>query len=161
MPRMSEQVRHLIGLENLLARARRRQRECERDEGAPEGPRTRRYGELVQRLGEEIHAADRSQLEDYLRYVEGDLIPRILHRVENAKEGMVDAAKRVVAGRAHLIELRTEYSDALERSRSVRERLGLDPIVPAEARFGLGTHPPHADRATREAFDLVKEFLKG
>jgi hypothetical protein len=161
MPRMSEQVRHLIGLENLLARARRRQRECERDEGAPEGTRTRRYGDLVRRLGEEIHAADRSQLEDYLRYVEGDLIPRILHRVENAKDGMVEAAKRVVAGKAHLLDLRTEYSDALERSRSVRERLGLDPIVPAEARFGLGTHPPHADRATREAFDLVKEFLKG
>jgi hypothetical protein len=161
MPRMSEQVRQLIGLENLLARARRRQRECERDEGGPEGRRAKQYAELVRRLGEEIHAADRGQLEDYLRYVEGDLVPRILHRVEHAKEGMVEAAKRVVAGKAHLIELRTEYSDALERSRSVRERLGLDPIVPAEARFGLGSHPPHSDRATREAHDLVKDFLKG
>jgi hypothetical protein len=157
---MSEQVRHLIGLENLLARARRRQRECERDEGAS-GVRTRRFAEVVRRLGEEIHAVDRGQLEDYLRYVEGDLLPRILQRVEGAKDGMVEAAKQVVAGRAHLHELRTEYSDALERSRSVRERLGLDPILPAEARFGLGGHPPHADRPTREAFDLVKEFLKG
>ncbi|HEX5138662.1 MAG TPA: hypothetical protein VFY93_16950 [Planctomycetota bacterium] len=157
---MSEQVRHLIGLENLLARARRRQRECERDEGA-DATRTRRFAEVVRRLGEEIHATDRTQLEDYLRYVEGDLIPRILHRVEGAKEGMVEAAKRVVAGKGHLTELRTEYSDALERSRSVRERLGLDPIVPAEARFGLGSHPPHSDRPTREAYDLVKEFLKG
>lgn len=160
MSPMSEQVRHLIGLENLLARARRRQRECERDEGGSEGDRSRRYAELVRRLGEEIHAADRTQLESYLRYVEGDLIPRILHRVENAKDTMVDSAKRVVAGKVHLVELRTEYSDALERSRSVRERLGLDPIVPAEARFGLGTPPPHSDRATREAFDLVKDFLK-
>lgn len=161
MPRMSEQVRHLIGLENLLARARRRQRECERDEGTADGQRGRRYADLVRRLGEEIHATDRTQLEDYLKYVEGDLVPRILHRVETAKDAMVDGAKRVVAGKAHLLELRTEYSDALERSRSVRERLGLDPIVPAEARFGLGPHPPHADRATREAHDLVKEFLKG
>ena len=160
MSPMSEQVRHLIGLENLLSRARRRQRECERDEGV-DGARTRRFAEVVRRLGEEIHATDRAQLEGYLRYVEGDLVPRILHRVEGAKEGMVDAAKRVVAGKAHLLELRTEYSDALERSRSVRERLGLDPIVPAEARFGLGSHPPHADRATREAHDLVKDFLKG
>ena len=161
MPRMSEQVRHLIGLENLLARARKRQRECERDEGGPEGQRARRYVELVRRLGEEIHAADRTQLEAYLHYVEGDLVPRILHRVEHAKDAMVEAAMRVVAGKGHLAELRTEYSDALERSRSLRERLGLDPIVPAEARFGFGSHPPHADRATREAHDLVKEFLKG
>jgi hypothetical protein len=160
MSRMSERVRQLIGLENLLARARRRQRECERDEGA-EGVRTRRFADVVRRLGDEIHATDRAQLEAYLHYVEGDLVPRILQRVEGAKEGMVDAAKRVVAGRAHLQELRTEYSDALERSRSVRERLGLDPIVPAEARFGLGNHPPHSDRPTREAYDLVKEFLKG
>jgi hypothetical protein len=160
MSRMSEQFRHLIGLENLLSRARRRQRECERDEGAS-GARTRRFADVVRRLGEEIHAADRTQLEDYLRYVETDLVPRIMTRVEGAKEGMVDAAKQVVAGKAHLLELRTEYSDALERSRSVRERLGLDPIVPAEARFGLGGHPPHADRPTREAYDLVKEFLKG
>jgi hypothetical protein len=159
MPRMSEQVRHLIGLENLLSRARRRQRECERDEGA-DGVRTRRFADVVKRLGEEIHATDRAQLEEYLRYVEGDLVPRILQRVEGAKEGMVDAAKRVVAGKAHLLELRTEYSDALERSRSVRERLGLDPIMPAEARFGLGGPPPHPDRATREAYDLVKEYLK-
>lgn len=160
MSRMSEQVRHVIGLENLLARARRRQRECERDEGA-NGARTRRFGEVVRRLGEEIHAVDRVQLEQYLRYVEGDLVPRILQRVEGAKEAMVDAAKQVVAGKAHLLDLRTEYTDALERSRSVRERLGLDPIVPAEARFGLGTHPPHADRPVREAYDLVREFLKG
>jgi hypothetical protein len=157
---MSEQVRHLIGLENLLSRVRRRIRECERDEGA-EGPRGRQYAGLLRRLSEEIHQADRGQLEDYLHYVEQDLVPRILHRVENAKDGMVEAAKRIVAGRAHLGELRNEYSDALERSRSVRERLGLDPIVPAEARFGLGPHPPHADRATRDAFDLVKDYLKG
>jgi hypothetical protein len=158
---MSEQVRHLIGIENLLTRARRRHRECERDEGGPDGQRGRRYAELVRRLGEEMHQADRAQLEDYLRYVEHDLVPRILHRVEQAKESMVDAAKRVVAGKAHLIELRTEYSDALERSRSVRERLGLDPIVPAEARFGLGSYPAHADRSTREAHDLAKDYLKG
>jgi hypothetical protein len=161
MARMSEQVRHLIGLENLLARARRRHRECERDEGGPDGTRGRRYAELVRRIDDEIHHADRVQLDEYLRYVEQDLIPRILQRVEHAKETMVEAAKRVVAGKAHLIELRTEYTDALERSRSVRERLGLDAIVPAEARFGLGPHPPHADRATREAHDLAKDYLKG
>jgi len=137
---MSEQVRHLIGLENLLAKARRRQRECERDEGSAQGPRTRRYAQLVSRLGEEIHQVDRGQLEEYLRYVEQDLVPRILQRVETAKEKMVDAAKHVVAG--------------------IRERLGQDPIMPLEARFGLGAHPPHADRATREAHDLVKEYLK-
>jgi len=158
---MNEQVRHLIGLENLLAKARRRHRECERDEGSAQGPRARRYAELVTRIGEEIHQVDRGQLEEYLRYVEQDLVPRILQRVEGAKEKMVDAAKRVVAGKAHLLELRVEYSDALERSRSLRERLGQDPIMPLEARFGLGAHPPHADRTTREAHDLVKEYLKG
>jgi hypothetical protein len=160
MPRMSEQVRHLIGLENLLSRVRRRIRECERDEGH-EGPRGRQYTGLLRRLGDEIHQADRGQLEDYLRYVEQDLVPRILHRVETAKDGMLDAAKRIVAGRAHLADLRGEYSDALERSRSVRERLGLDPIVPAEARFGLGPLPPNSERATRDAYDLIREYLKG
>jgi hypothetical protein len=66
-----------------------------------------------------------------------------------------------VDGKHQLMELRTEYSDALERSRSVRERLSLDPFKPAEARFGLGPHPPRADRQLREAHDLVKEYLKG
>jgi len=158
---MSEQVRHLVGLENLLFKARRRHRECERDEGRPDGPRTSLYGQLIKRLSDEIHAADRAQLEDYLAYVEQDLIPRITQRVEGAKEGMVEAAKQVVDGKTQLLELRTEYSDALERSRSLRERLGLDPFLPAEARFGLGAHPPNADRRLRDAFDIVKEFLKG
>jgi len=161
MARMSEQVRHLIGLENLLLKARRRHRECERDEGSSQGPRTRQYRSLIRRLGDEIHAADRRQLEDYLTYVEQDLIARIAKRVERTKDEMVEAARQVVDGKHQLMELRTEYSDALERSRSVRERLGLDPFKPAEARFGLGPHPPHADRQVREAHDLVKEYLKG
>jgi hypothetical protein len=149
MARMSEQVRHLIGLENLLLKARRRHRECERDEGSSQGPRTRQYRSLIRRLGDEIHAADRRQLEDYLTYVEQDLIPRIAKRVERAKDEMVEAARQVVDGKHQLMEMRSEYSDALERSRSVRERLGLDPF------------PPHADRQLREAHDLVKEYLKG
>jgi len=161
MPRMSEQVRHLIGLENLLLKARRRHRECERDEGSSQGPRTRQYKLLIKRLSDEIHAADKGQLEDYLAYVEQDLIPRIAKRVEGTKIEMVAAARHVVDGKSQLMEHRSEYSDALERSRSVRERLGLDPFKPAEARFGLGPHPPNADMHVREAHDLVKEYLKG
>ena len=158
---MSEQVRHLVGLENLLLKARRRHRECERDEGTANGPRTVRYRDLIRRLSDEIHAADRGQLEDYLAYVEQDLIQRIAQRVEETKREMVDAARQKVDGKTRLLELRTEYSDALARSRSVRERLGLDPFKPAEAHFGMGMHPPHADRHLREAFDLVREYLKG
>jgi len=161
MTRMSEQVRQLVGLENLLLKARRRHRECERDEGSANGPRTRRYRALIKRLSDEIHAADRGQLEDYLAYVEQDLIPRIAKRVEATKEEMIESARQLVEGKLKLQELRTEYSDSLDRSRSVRERLGLDPFKPAEAHFGLGVHPPHADRHLREACDIVREYLKG
>lgn len=161
MARISEPVRHLVGLENLLLKARRRHRECERDEGTPEGLRTVRYRDLIRRLSEEIHAADRCQLEEYLAYVEQDFIQRIARRVEETKQQMVDAARQIVEGKLRLLELRNEYTDALERSRSLRERLGLDPFKPAEVQFGLGLHPPHADRHLREAADLVREYLKG
>jgi hypothetical protein len=157
---MSERVRQLVGLENLLLKARRRYRECERDEGDENGPRTRRYKVLIRKIGDEIHAADKSQLEDYLAYVEQDLIPRIAKRVESTKALMVEAARRIVEGKIQLNELRTEYSDALDRSRSVRERLGLDPFKPAEAHFGLTVQGTTSDRHAREAFDIVKEYLK-
>jgi hypothetical protein len=161
MARISEQVRHLVGLENLLLKARRRMRECERDEGRAGGPRALRYKDLIGRLGDEIHAADRGQLQEYLAYVEQDLIPRMAQRVEATKQEMVEAAKQIVDGKARLMEIRAEYTDALERSRSVRERLGLDPLRAVETHFGLGLHPPHADRNLRDAYDVVREYLKG
>ena len=73
---------------------------------------------------------------------------------------MVAAARHVVDGKHNLSELRHEYTDALDRSRQVRERLGLDPFRPLEVHFGLGAHAPHADRPERDAHDLVREYLK-
>ena len=159
MAKMSDLVRHLVGMENLLVKARRRHRECEREEGA-DGRRTGLYRDLITRISDEIHSADQGQLEEYLAYVEQNLLPRISRRVDATLGDMVGAAKQIVDGRISLQELRTEYTDALERVRSVRERLGLDPFKPVEIRFGLGNHPPNAERRTREAHDLVKEHLK-
>ena len=65
MTKMSEQVRHLVGLENTLQKARRRHRECERERGSDD-PRTQRYVGLIARLSEEIHSADKGQLESAL-----------------------------------------------------------------------------------------------
>ena len=149
-----------MGLENLLVKARRRHRECEREEGSADGPRGARYRTLVARLGEEIHSADKSKLEEYLGYMESVLLPRISSRVESSKDEMVEAARQIVDGRARLHDLRTEYTDALDRIRSVRERLGLDPFRPADAHFGLGAHPPTSDRRERDAHDIVREYLK-
>jgi hypothetical protein len=156
---MSEQVRHLVGLENTLLKARRRHHECEREEG-PGGEGTLRYARLVERLSEEIHSVDTQQLQDYLFYVENELLPRIARKTEQAKEDMVRAALHIVDGRHDLMELRRELTDALERVRSVRERLDMDPFRPPEAKFGLGPHPPNADRRIRDAHSLVKDFLK-
>jgi len=160
MPRISDQVRQLVGLENLLVKARRRHRESEREEGEG-GEKTRRYRALIKRLSDELHATGREQLEEYLAYVEGDLLPRISKRVEATKETMVEAARRIVEARMHLAELRLEYSDALDRSRSLRERLGLELFRAPDLHWGVGVHAPHADRHEREAHDLVREYLKG
>ncbi len=160
MPRISDQVRQLVGLENLLVKARRRHRECEREEGSS-GEKTRRYRALIKRLSDELHAAGREQLEEYLNYVESDLLPRISKRVEGTKEAMIEAARRIVESRVHMAELRLEYSDALDRSRSLRERLGQDPFLAPDLHWGVGVHAPHADRHDREAHDLVREYLKG
>ena len=156
---MSDAVRHLVGLENILVKARRRNRECEREEGG-NGPKARRYRALIKRLSDEIHSADRTQLEEYLAYVEDEFIPRIHQRVDETKAEMVAAARLAVDGKHNLSELRHEYTDALDRSRQVRERLGLDPFRPLEAHFGLGAHAPHADRRDREAHELVRGYLK-
>jgi len=160
MAKMSDEVRLLVGLENLLLKARRRHRECEREAAGSPAPRAKRYAELIARLSEEIHSTDQSRLEEYLSYVEQSLLPRIATHVEATKDEMLEAAKQMVDARGHLMDLRTEYTDALERIRSVRERLGLDPFKPLEARFGVGPHPPNADRRVREAHGLMKDFLK-
>ncbi len=157
--KMSDQVRQLVGLENVLRKARRRRRECEREHGQGSAP-LRRYEDLIERVSGEIDAADRGQLQEYLGYLEQSLIPRISTRVETTKEDMVTAATRVVDGKTQLLELRAEYSDTLERCRVVRERLGLDPFRPVEAHFGLGVHAPNASRHAREAHNLVKEYLR-
>ena len=57
---MSDQVRLFVGLENILLKARRRVRECEREEGGASGAASGRYRELVARLSNEIQAADRA-----------------------------------------------------------------------------------------------------
>ncbi|MDH3590378.1 MAG: hypothetical protein OER88_00760, partial [Planctomycetota bacterium] len=152
---MSDQVRQLVALENVLRKARRRRRECEREIGA-QGDRTQRYGDLIDRIADEIDGADKGQLQEYLDYLEQSLIPRISGRVETTKEQMVEAATQVVDGKTQLSELRSEYTDTLERCRVVRERLGLDPFKPAEAHFGLGVHKPNATMHEREAHSLVK-----
>lgn len=160
MSKMSDQVRLIVGLENILLKARRRVRECEREEGGPSGAAGTRYRDLVARLSDEIQGADRSQLEEYLHYMEGTVLARLAKRVETEKEAMVASARRIVEGKVRLHEFRHEFTDALDRIRVVRERLGTDPFKPAEIRFGLGTHAPGVDRHAREAHDLVKEFLK-
>lgn len=160
MSKMSDKVRQLVGLENILMKARRRHRECERDERRSHGPRAKQYAELIVRLSEEIHGADQSQLEEYLEYVEQHLLARISRRVEEAKAEMLEAALQIVDGKTHLHELRDEFTDALERVRTVRERLALDPFQPLQVKFGLGAHPPNAERHVREAHSLVKEYLK-
>jgi len=160
MSKMSDKVRQLVGLENILMKARRRYRECEREERETDGPRAQRYADLIQRLTEEIHGVDQSQLEEYLTYVEEHLLPRISRRVEEAKAEMLKAAEQIVDGKAHLHELRDEFTDALERVRTVRERLALDPFQPVQVKFGVGPQPPNAERQVREAHSLVKEYLK-
>ncbi len=160
MSKMSDQVRLFVGLENILLKARRRLRECEREEGGASVAGAARYRDLVARLSEEIQGADRAQLEEYLQYVEGSVLGRLGKRVEAEKEQMVASARRIVEGRARLHEFRHEFTDALDRIRIVRERLGRDPYKPTEIRFGLGTHGPGVDRHAREAHDLVKEYLK-
>jgi len=157
--KMSEQVRQLVGLENTLQKARRRHRECERERGADHAW-TARYAELIGRLSEEIHGTDQGQLQEYLTYIEDTLLPRITRRVESTKQEMVEAATQIVDAKHHLMELRAEFTDALERTRSVRERLALDPFLPIEAKFGFGTHPPNAERRVRDAHSLVKDYLK-
>ncbi len=156
MTKMSDQVRQLVGLENILVKARRRFRECEREEV----DRAKQYATLIDRLSEEIHGADQAQLEDYLQYVEKTLLSRISHHVEETKQQMLAAAVNIVDGNTYLHELRREFTDALERVRTVRERLKRDPFKPVEVRFGLGAHPPNAERRVRDAHSLVKDYLK-
>ena len=160
MPKMSNRVRRLVGLENLLLKARRRHHECEREHGGPQSPQAGRYRTIVERISEEIHGTDREHLEEYLVYVENALLTRIAQKVEETKRKMLRAAKRIVEQKSQLNELRTAHIDALERVRSLRERLGRDPFRPVEARFGLTHPPPGTDRAAREAYDLVQEYLK-
>lgn len=160
MGKMTDPVRQIVGLENFLRKARRRLKESEREEGGSNGPRASRYSLIVQRLVDEIHSVDRKHLQDYLEYVEEDLLPRIRDRVEKTKSEMVEAAHRMVDGKAYLHELRGEVTDALERSRSVRERLGLEAIRPVDAHFGIAAHPPNAERRVRDAHDLARDFLR-
>ncbi len=156
MSKITPEVRYLVGLENLLRKARRRLRESERGEGGV----TARYEELIARLTHEIHAAEARHLRDYLQYVEETVIPRIARHAEEAKAGMLAAAGRIVDGKAALSELKGEYTDALDRARAMREKLKLDPFPPADARFGLEPHASGTDRRLRDAHILVREFLK-
>ena len=160
MPQMNEKVRVLVGLENLLVKARRRFRECEREAQGGEHPMADRYRLVIERISDHIHSADKARLQQYLEYLESSLLPRMSQKVDETLESMVEEAVKIVEDRHHLQELRTEYSDALDRIRAVRERLGLDPFKPLDVKFGLGTHPPHADRRVRDAFDLVKGYLR-
>ena len=157
MSKMNEAVRQLVGLENLLGKARRRFRECEREAMSE---RAEIYRLAIERISDEIHSADNERLSEYLAYLETDLLPRMGHRVNETLDGMVQAGVQVVEGRHHLNELRTEYSDALDRIRAVRERLGQDPFKPVDIRFGPGMPPPHADRQLKDAIDLVKGHLR-
>jgi len=156
MSKITPEVRYLVGLENLLKKARRRLRESERGEGGSAA----RYEELVGRLTQEIHAAEARHLRAYLEYVEETVIPRIARHAEETKGAMLHAAERIVDGKAALSELKAEHTDALDRVRGMREKLGLDPFRPADARFGIEPHAPGADRRQRDAQILVREFLK-
>jgi hypothetical protein len=160
MTHMSEHVRQLVGLENLLVKARSRHRECEREEQGAEHPRAAAYRLVIERISDQIHSADQSRLQEYLGYLESNLLPRMGKKVEETLQAMLEEAIKIVDDRHHLNELRAEYTDALDRIRSVRERLGRDPFRPLDVKFGLGTHPPHADRRVRDAFDLVKGYLR-
>ena len=160
MTNMSEQVRLLVGLENLLVKARRRYRECERESAGDEHPRAPQYRLVIERVSDEMRAADADCLKDYLAYLETALLPRMGTKVDETLNEMVEQATHIVDNRHRLNELRAEYTDALDRIRSVRERLGRDPFKPQNVKFGLGTHPPHADRRVRDAFDLVKGYLR-
>jgi len=160
MPQMSEQVRQLVGLENLLVKARRRYRECEREAPGGEHPRAPQYRLVIRRIADEMRSADDALLKEYLTYLEGMLLPRMSRKVEETLDTMVEQATHIVDNRHALNEMRAEYTDALDRIRAVRERLGRDPFKPQTVKFGLGTHPPHADRRVRDAFDLVKGYLR-
>ncbi|MGQ0612524.1 MAG: hypothetical protein ACT4PV_02075 [Planctomycetaceae bacterium] len=156
MSKITPDVRYLVGLENLLRKARRRLRESERGEGGVAA----RYEELIARLTHEMHTAEARHLQEYLQYVEETVIPRITRHAEEAKSGMLAAAGRIVDGKAALAELKGEYTDALDRVRAMREKLKLDPFPPTEARFGLEPHAAGTDRRLRDAHILVREFLK-
>ena len=160
MAQMNETVRQMVGLENLLVKARRRYRECEREAKGAEHQHAANFRMVIERISDEIHSADRARLQQYLEYLENNLLPRMGHKVEETLDAMVEEAVKIVDDRHHLQELRAEYSDALDRIRAVRERLGRDPFKPLEVKFGLGTHPPHAERRLREAFELVKGYLR-
>ena len=160
MPQMSEQVRQLVGLENLLVKARRRFRECEREEPGEQHPRAAQYRMVIERIADEMRGADATTFKSYLEYLESTLLPRMGRKVEETLDAMVEQATHIVDDRHLLNEMRAEYTDALDRIRTVRERLGRDPFKPQNVKFGLGTHPPHADRRLREAFDLVKGYLR-
>ena len=160
MPQMSEQVRQLVGLENLLVKARRRFRECEREEPGEQHPRAAQYRLVIERISDEMRGADAATFKEYLEYLESTLLPRMARKVDETLDSMVNQALKIVDERHHLNEMRAEYTDALDRIRVVRERLGRDPFKPQNVKFGLGTHPPHADRRLRDAFDLVKGYLR-
>jgi len=160
MPQMNEQVRLLVGLENLLVKARRRFRECEREEPGEQHPRAAQYRQVIERISDEMRGADAATFKAYLEYLESTLLPRMARKVDETLDTMVEQAARIVDERHHLNEMRAEYTDALDRIRTVRERLGRDPFKPQNVKFGLGTHPPHADRRLRDAFDLVKGYLR-
>ena len=143
MAQMSEQIRQLVGLENLLVKARRRYRECEREaESVDEHPRAEQYRMVIERISDEMRAADPARLKEYLSYLEMNLLPRMAGKVEDTLDSLVEQATHIVDHRHHLNELRAEYTDALDRIRTVRERLGKDAYQPQMVKFGLGTHPP-------------------
>ena len=96
MPKMSDRVRHLVGLEKLLLKARRRHRECEREFGGADSLQASRYRDLVERISYEIHGTDRGDLEEYLAYVEQTLVGRLVEKVEETKVQMLKAARRIV-----------------------------------------------------------------
>ncbi len=154
---LSDPVRRLVGLENVLRKARRRHHETEREK-APEA-RRKAYGKLVEQLREEIHSTDREQLEAYLDYLEGSLLARLGDRVEDTQQEMLAHARQIVDRRANLMELRREYTDGLDRSRTLRELLGLEAIQPMEVRFAPGAPVDRSDRRARDAYDIVKGYL--
>ncbi len=154
---LSDPVRRLVGLENLLRKARRRHHETEREKASE--ARQQAYAKLVEQLREEIHSTDRGQLEAYLEYLEGSLLARLADRVEDAQNEMQAHARQIVDRRADLLELRREYTDGLDRSRSLRELLELEAIQPLEVRFAPPAPVDGSDRRARDAHDIVKGYL--